>query len=286
MYRLLLQSHCTREYKGQHRQQPCSSATNSAAGPVFEPYSSARDQDTTATPPHSGLNGDVADGQLYNNISQGHATNNNEGSLLYSPVAVNGASCYDPPQPTINTTEELDTNTLLGVSHPCTNTRTNGDLAVSATIASELVPFTSGLVNGNASSHPYSDFVNHNAAGSDQGFDPCVDGGGNVTQSSPGSKRYPGAESEEVTACCIDLVLVQFLCPALVDPEPHGMCDAPVSQVARFNLMQVRYNKLLYSIISMARNGNNSSRQSVSEHLLQTRSFSGIIYVMRYVFIG
>ena len=43
----------------------------------------------------------------------------------------------------------------------------------------------------------------------------------------------------EVTACCIDLVIVQLLCNALVTPEMHGVCDAPVSHIARYNLMQV-----------------------------------------------
>lgn len=30
-----------------------------------------------------------------------------------------------------------------------------------------------------------------------------------------------------------------FICPAIVNPEPYGIIDAPIGYVARFNLMQV-----------------------------------------------
>ena len=45
----------------------------------------------------------------------------------------------------------------------------------------------------------------------------------------------------EVSAICIDLVFLRFICPALVTPEPHGICDAPISHISRFNLMQVSF---------------------------------------------
>lgn len=38
---------------------------------------------------------------------------------------------------------------------------------------------------------------------------------------------------------CTDLILTHFICLAVVNPEVYGVCDAPISPVARFNLMQV-----------------------------------------------
>ncbi|OAD57061.1 GTPase-activating protein and VPS9 domain-containing protein 1, partial [Eufriesea mexicana] len=46
-------------------------------------------------------------------------------------------------------------------------------------------------------------------------------------------------DSKEVHAMCTDLVFTYFICPAIVNPEPYGITDAPISYVARFNLMQV-----------------------------------------------
>ncbi|KAK2576023.1 hypothetical protein KPH14_007375 [Odynerus spinipes] len=46
-------------------------------------------------------------------------------------------------------------------------------------------------------------------------------------------------EPKEVHAMCTDLVFTYFICPAIVNPEPYGITDAPISYVARFNLMQV-----------------------------------------------
>lgn len=37
----------------------------------------------------------------------------------------------------------------------------------------------------------------------------------------------------------MDLIFAFLICPAIVDPEQHGITDAPVSYVARFNLIQV-----------------------------------------------
>ncbi|KAG2470200.1 GAPD1 protein, partial [Polypterus senegalus] len=43
----------------------------------------------------------------------------------------------------------------------------------------------------------------------------------------------------EVRAMCTDLLLVFFICPAIVNPEQYGIIsDAPINEVARFNLMQ------------------------------------------------
>nr|CAD7264924.1 unnamed protein product [Timema shepardi] len=46
-------------------------------------------------------------------------------------------------------------------------------------------------------------------------------------------------EPKEVNAICTDLVFTYFICPAIVNPEPYGITDAPISYVSRFNLIQV-----------------------------------------------
>uniref|UniRef100_A0A8C3IX54 GTPase-activating protein and VPS9 domain-containing protein 1 n=1 Tax=Chrysemys picta bellii TaxID=8478 RepID=A0A8C3IX54_CHRPI len=47
-------------------------------------------------------------------------------------------------------------------------------------------------------------------------------------------------EGGEVRAMCTDLLLACFICPAVVNPEQYGIIsDAPINEVARFNLMQV-----------------------------------------------
>ncbi|XP_067131545.1 GTPase-activating protein and VPS9 domain-containing protein 1 isoform X3 [Centruroides vittatus] len=46
-------------------------------------------------------------------------------------------------------------------------------------------------------------------------------------------------EVREVGAMCADLIFAFFICPAIVTPEPYGITDAPISHIARFNLMQV-----------------------------------------------
>lgn len=43
----------------------------------------------------------------------------------------------------------------------------------------------------------------------------------------------------QVNAICTDLVFTYFICPAIVNPEPYGITDAPISYVCRFNLIQV-----------------------------------------------
>uniref|UniRef100_A0A8C5DY84 GTPase-activating protein and VPS9 domain-containing protein 1 n=1 Tax=Gouania willdenowi TaxID=441366 RepID=A0A8C5DY84_GOUWI len=47
-------------------------------------------------------------------------------------------------------------------------------------------------------------------------------------------------EVGEVRIMCTDLLLTCFICPAIVNPEQYGIIsDAPINEVARFNLMQV-----------------------------------------------
>lgn len=46
-------------------------------------------------------------------------------------------------------------------------------------------------------------------------------------------------EVGEVRTMCTDLLLTCFICPAIVNPEQYGIIsDAPINEVARFNLMQ------------------------------------------------
>ncbi|XP_076061882.1 GTPase activating protein and VPS9 domains 1 isoform X2 [Oratosquilla oratoria] len=58
------------------------------------------------------------------------------------------------------------------------------------------------------------------------------------------------ADAREVGAICVDVVFAFFLCPAIVSPEPHGICDAPISHISRFNLMQVAQ---ILQVLAMSR---------------------------------
>ncbi|XP_030630436.1 GTPase-activating protein and VPS9 domain-containing protein 1 isoform X2 [Chanos chanos] len=52
--------------------------------------------------------------------------------------------------------------------------------------------------------------------------------------------RVDRLEVGEVRTMCTDLLLTCFICPAIVNPEQYGIIsDAPINEVARFNLMQV-----------------------------------------------
>ncbi|XP_053330225.1 GTPase-activating protein and VPS9 domain-containing protein 1 isoform X5 [Spea bombifrons] len=49
-----------------------------------------------------------------------------------------------------------------------------------------------------------------------------------------------GLQVGEVRSMCTDLLLACLICPAIVNPEQYGIIsDAPINEVARFNLMQV-----------------------------------------------
>ena len=47
------------------------------------------------------------------------------------------------------------------------------------------------------------------------------------------------AEPRDVNAVCVDVIFDLFICPAMVDPNPVGIIDTPISYVARSNLMQI-----------------------------------------------
>ena len=53
------------------------------------------------------------------------------------------------------------------------------------------------------------------------------------------SMETRGIEPREIWAVCTDVLFNSFICPAIVDPEPKGITDMPISYHARFNLMQV-----------------------------------------------
>ncbi|XP_061842106.1 GTPase-activating protein and VPS9 domain-containing protein 1 isoform X5 [Nerophis lumbriciformis] len=69
-----------------------------------------------------------------------------------------------------------------------------------------------------------------------------------------------GLEVGEVRTMCTDLLLTCFICPAIVNPEQYGIIsDAPINEVARFNLMQV--GQLLQQL-AMADNDADPRRKS------------------------
>lgn len=56
-------------------------------------------------------------------------------------------------------------------------------------------------------------------------------------------------EVVEVRTMCTDLLLTCFICPAIVNPEQYGIIsDAPINEVARFNLMQVSGARLVNDV--------------------------------------
>ncbi|XP_050355845.1 receptor-mediated endocytosis protein 6 homolog isoform X2 [Nymphalis io] len=52
-------------------------------------------------------------------------------------------------------------------------------------------------------------------------------------------KQSTRTTDREIHAICTELVLSNFICPAIVNPEAHGVIEVPVSYIARFNLIQV-----------------------------------------------
>nr|XP_022919979.1 receptor-mediated endocytosis protein 6 homolog isoform X1 [Onthophagus taurus] len=52
------------------------------------------------------------------------------------------------------------------------------------------------------------------------------------------SKSF-GENSKEVNAIATDLIFTSFICPAIVNPEYYGISDAPISEIARHNLIQI-----------------------------------------------
>ncbi|XP_034936042.1 receptor-mediated endocytosis protein 6 homolog [Chelonus insularis] len=86
-------------------------------------------------------------------------------------------------------------------------------------------------------------------------------------------------EPKEVHAMCTDLVFTYFICPAIVNPEPYGITDAPISYVARFNLMQVgqilqmlslmKYQTIDNKVIDLYRRFEKDSISSIIDAMLE-----------------
>ncbi|KAJ8396624.1 hypothetical protein AAFF_G00016900 [Aldrovandia affinis] len=76
--------------------------------------------------------------------------------------------------------------------------------------------------------------------------------------------RVEGVEAGEARAMCTHLLLTCFICPAVVNPEQHGIIsDAPVNEAARFNLMQV--GQLLQQLAMADVDEGHSRRSSLSK---------------------
>ncbi|XP_022824014.1 receptor-mediated endocytosis protein 6 homolog [Spodoptera litura] len=52
-------------------------------------------------------------------------------------------------------------------------------------------------------------------------------------------KQHSRTSDRELHAICTDLIMSHFICPAIVNPEAHGVVEVPVSYIARFNLIQI-----------------------------------------------
>lgn len=61
-----------------------------------------------------------------------------------------------------------------------------------------------------------------------------------VSQLYASARKAQKVSAAEARAMCADLIFAFFICPAICDPEPFGITsDAPISYIARHNLMQV-----------------------------------------------
>ena len=52
-----------------------------------------------------------------------------------------------------------------------------------------------------------------------------------------------------INAILTDMVFTHFICPAIVSPEIYGIIDAPISETARYNLMQIGQILQMLSLI-------------------------------------
>ncbi|XP_028029736.1 receptor-mediated endocytosis protein 6 homolog [Bombyx mandarina] len=52
-------------------------------------------------------------------------------------------------------------------------------------------------------------------------------------------KQHSRVSDRELHALCTDLVLNHLICPAIMNPEAHGVLEVPVSYIARSNLIQI-----------------------------------------------
>lgn len=80
----------------------------------------------------------------------------------------------------------------------------------------------------------------------------------------------------------MNLVFTYFICPAIVNPEPHGITDADITQIARYNLIQVaniiqmlamyKYEPIDNRVQDLYQHFNKDCISSIMEALLKTSS--------------
>ncbi|XP_022162230.1 GTPase-activating protein and VPS9 domain-containing protein 1 [Myzus persicae] len=87
---------------------------------------------------------------------------------------------------------------------------------------------------------------------------------------------------KQIYGICVNLVFTYFICPAIVNPEPHGITDADITQIARYNLIQVaniiqmlamcKYEPIDNKLQDLYRHFNKDCISSLMEALLKTSS--------------
>lgn len=80
----------------------------------------------------------------------------------------------------------------------------------------------------------------------------------------------------------MNLVFTYFICPAIVNPEPHGITDADITQIARYNLIQVaniiqmlamcKYEPIDNKVQDLYQHFSKDCISSIMEALLKTSS--------------
>lgn len=78
------------------------------------------------------------------------------------------------------------------------------------------------------------------------------------------------------------MIFTYFICPAIVNPEPHGITDADITQIARYNLIQVaniiqmlamfKYEPIDSKVQDLYLHFNKDCISSIMEALLKTSS--------------
>ncbi|VVC30572.1 Hypothetical protein CINCED_3A019626 [Cinara cedri] len=87
---------------------------------------------------------------------------------------------------------------------------------------------------------------------------------------------------KQIYGICVNLIFTYFICPAIVNPEPHGITDADITQVARYNLIQVaniiqmlamfKYEPIDSKVQDLYQHFNKDCISSIMEALLKTSS--------------
>ncbi|XP_050544818.1 GTPase-activating protein and VPS9 domain-containing protein 1 [Daktulosphaira vitifoliae] len=87
---------------------------------------------------------------------------------------------------------------------------------------------------------------------------------------------------KQIYSVCVNLIFTYFICPAIVNPEPHGITDADITQTARYNLIQVaniiqmlamcKYDPIDNKVQDLYQHFNKDCVSSIMEALLKTSS--------------